>query len=75
MINPAYTSQFCHSCGAFGKRTGKIFTCKTCGTMDADYNAACNIKDRKSDIEIMLYTTCDKVKEILLNRYRLSLNS
>lgn len=75
MINPAYTSQFCHSCGTFGKRNGKTFTCKTCGTMDADYNAACNIQDRKNDTKITLYTPYNRVKEILLNRHKLSLNS
>ena len=75
MINPAYTSQVCNLCGAFGKRNGKAFTCKTCGTMDADYNASCNIGDRKNDIEITLYTPYKKVKEILLKRYNLSLIS
>lgn len=75
MINPAYTSQFCHSCGAFGKRNGKIFACKTCGNMDADYNASCNIKDRKNDAEITLYTPYNKIKELLLNRYNLKLSN
>ena len=55
MVNPAYTSQFCHICGGFGKRNGKIFTCRTCGSVDADYNAAGNIKSRKNDTEITLY--------------------
>ena len=43
--------------------------------MDADYNASCNIGDRKNDIEITLYTPYKKVKEILLKRYNLSLIS
>lgn len=74
MINPAYTSQVCHKCGAFGHRSGKTFTCPNCGTMDADYNASCNIKARKDDTEIILYTPYKNVKQILLNRYKLNLN-
>jgi IS605 OrfB family transposase len=75
MINPAYTSQVCHSCKTFGKRNGKLFTCTNCGTMDADYNAACNIRTRKDDIDITIYTPYKKVKEIILSRNRLGLNS
>ena len=75
MINPAYTSKICHECGEFGVRNNKVFTCKTCGTMDSDYNAACNIKARKYDKEITIYTPYKKVKEILINRHKPILNS
>lgn len=40
VINPAYTSQTCHSCMCIGKRNSKNFFCKTCGNYDADINAA-----------------------------------
>lgn len=67
-INPAYTSQICHKCGQFGIRKNKVFTCPDCGEIDADINAAHNIKDRFDDKEITLYTSHKKVKEILINR-------
>jgi len=73
VVNPAYTSQVCHRCGAFGKRLEKTFTCPTCGTMDADYNASRNILIRKDDPEISINTPYKSVKEILLNRYNSSL--
>ena len=68
VVNPAYTSQVCHLCGRFGVRNNEIFTCLECGEMDADYNAAMNLKARKYDKEISLYTPYKKVKEILLKR-------
>ena len=48
-INPAYTSQTCSKCGVQDKasRKGKTFTCTACGhQMDADLNAALNIRNR-----------------------------
>lgn len=48
-INPAYTSQTCSSCGHTDKssRKGKLFDCVACGfKMDADLNAAINIRNR-----------------------------
>lgn len=68
IINPAYTSQVCHKCGEFGERNNKIFKCLSCGIFDADYNASNNIKLRKYDKEISLYTPYRKVKEILMKR-------
>jgi putative transposase len=41
--NPYRTSQDCSRCGQPGLRQGDTFTCTACGTMDADYNAACNL--------------------------------
>ena len=62
-VNPAYTSQICHSCGNFGKRNGEIFECEYCKTKyDADINAAHNIKLRKDIKKITLYTSATNVK-------------
>lgn len=49
IVDPAYTSQTCNTCGKLGNRKGKTFTCKTCGTFDADVNAAKNIAGRAVD--------------------------
>lgn len=45
-VEPAYTSQTCHSCGKRGFRNQETFTCTTCGEFDADLNAAKNIAVR-----------------------------
>lgn len=48
-VNPAYTSQTCHACGAVDRasRQGEAYRCTTCGHEDhADLNAAKNIRDR-----------------------------
>jgi len=48
-VPPAYTSQTCSLCGAVDKlsRKGESFCCTACGmTMDADFNAAINIRQR-----------------------------
>lgn len=42
-VDPRYTSKTCHVCNCIGHRTSKIFKCETCGTFDADINAAINI--------------------------------
>lgn len=39
-VNPAWTSQTCADCGRRGGRDGDVFSCQTCGTRDADRNAA-----------------------------------
>ena len=68
-VNPAYTSQECHVCGCLGERTTQEkFICATCGTYNADENAAKVVKKRLGDKEITLYTPYKKVKEILQNR-------
>lgn len=41
-INPAYTSQRCSACNTLGQRRGQVFTC-SCGSRNADLNAALNI--------------------------------
>ena len=67
-INPAYTSQICHICDSFGKRNGENFTCQCCQSkMDADVNAAHNIRKRKNIKEIDLYTNTKKVKQYYEN--------
>ena len=71
-INPAYTSQYCPFCGCkFIKRIGKhneIAICKNCGAMNANIAASINVKHRKDDPEITLFTPYKKVKEILDGR-------
>lgn len=67
-INPAYTSQICHICDKFGNRDGETFACPHCGNkMDADVNAAHNIRKRKNIKEINLYTNTKKVKQYYEN--------
>ena len=67
-VNPAYTSQVCHICDNFGKRNGENFTCRCCqNKMDADVNAAHNIRKRKNIKEIDLYTNTEKVKQYYKN--------
>jgi putative transposase len=49
-VDPAYTSQTCHHCGARGQRTALQFVCTACGFVgDADVNGACNIAARGAD--------------------------
>ena len=72
-VSAAYTSQFCSICGAKLKsRTGEhkeIGNCPNCGEIDANINAAKNIKARLYDSEITLYTPYKKIEQILINRY------
>ena len=67
-INPAYTLQVCHICNNFGTRNGENFSCQCCQTkMDADVNAAHNIRKRKNIKDINLYTSAKKVKQYYEN--------
>jgi len=48
-VSPAYTSQTCSNCGNINKhsRNGEKYKCISCGNeLDADYNAAINIRSR-----------------------------
>jgi len=49
-IHPEYTSQTCNSCGCINRKNRKTqekFKCVNCGHLDnADFNSACNIRDR-----------------------------
>jgi len=71
-VNAAYTSQICSQCGCFGKRTGDKFHCAWgCGAgMQADLNAAFNVKARLDDKELHRWLPFKKVKQILLERCR-----
>lgn len=40
LVDPKYTSQDCNRCGKRGKRSGKVFACTSCGSMNADVNAS-----------------------------------
>lgn len=72
-VSAAYTSQFCVICGAkLTSRTGEhkeIGNCPNCGEIDANINAAKNIKARLYDPEITLYTPYKKIEQILMDRY------
>jgi IS605 OrfB family transposase len=39
-VNPFQTSVTCHRCGKIGLRDERMFSCATCGVMDADANAS-----------------------------------
>ncbi|MEU2638061.1 transposase, partial [Micromonospora fulviviridis] len=68
-VNAAYTSQACHRCGRFGRRSGDRFHCTWCGVVwQADVNAAINILQRAGDPDIALHTPHQKVKQILQDR-------
>jgi IS605 OrfB family transposase len=50
LVDPAYTSQDCHCCGARGQRHALQFVCLTCGySGDADHNGACNVAKRGAE--------------------------
>lgn len=68
-VNAAYTSQTCHRCGRFGRRSGDRFHCTWCGVVwQADVNAAINILQRAGDPDIALHTPHQRVKQILQDR-------
>ncbi|MFU8849821.1 RNA-guided endonuclease InsQ/TnpB family protein [Micromonospora sp. SL1-18] len=68
-VNAAYTSQTCHRCGRFGRRSGDRFYCTACGVVwQADVNAAINILHRLGDPDIALHTPHQRVKQILQDR-------
>ncbi|MEU5527617.1 transposase [Micromonospora chersina] len=68
-VNAAYTSQVCHRCGRFGRRSGDRLHCTSCGVVwQADVNAAINILQRAGDPDIALHTPYQKVKQILQDR-------
>ncbi|MFE9694490.1 RNA-guided endonuclease TnpB family protein [Micromonospora sp. NPDC005806] len=68
-VNAAYTSQACHRCSRFGRRSGDRFHCTWCGVVwQADVNAAINILQRAGDPDVALHTPHQKVKQILQDR-------
>ncbi|WP_420848145.1 zinc ribbon domain-containing protein [Natranaerofaba carboxydovora] len=62
-------SKICNKCERFGDRKGDLFKCK-CGEYYADINAAINIKKRKFDSEIGLYTPYKQVEKTLEKRIK-----
>lgn len=70
MVNAAYTSQVCsvEGCGRFGERSGGNFTCPVHGWMDADLNAAVNVRSRYYDDGIKLWFSPWVVKKVLESR-------
>ena len=69
-VNAAYTSQgdSRYDCALMGTRIGDSFIGFDEVVLDADVNAAINILARLYDSEINLYTSAEKVKEILTKR-------
>lgn len=69
-VNAAYTSQgdSRFNCALMGTRIGDSFIGFDEVVLDADVNAAINILARLYDKEINLYTSAEKVKEILIHR-------
>lgn len=77
-VNPAYTSQVCPACGYLNKanRKGDRFQCLMCGYAGhADVIAAINLKARRNDREITLYTPKETVRKILVKRYEARLGT
>ena len=68
IVNPAYTSQVCCRCNHLGERKGKEFKCSNCSiSIDADFNASINIKERKFISEINIDTPYKEVKKYYEN--------
>ena len=68
IVNPAYTSQVCCKCNHLGSRKGKEFKCSNCNlSIDADFNASINIKERKFISEINIDTPYKEVKKYYEN--------
>jgi len=68
-VNCACTSQTDSRYGVLlGHRNGETFYCFDGVVLHADENAARNILARKDDFEIQVWTPCEKVKSILLDR-------
>ena len=69
LVNAAYTSQVDSRHGVLlGQRVGDRFYCYDGVVLDADYNAALNVRARLHDPEIDRWTPYKKVKSILLER-------
>ena len=72
-VNPAYTSQVCSNCGYVDSKNRKdtqTFKCRACGLkINAQVNAARNIRHRSSVPEITIYTSKKVVLKILIERF------
>ncbi|WP_293115097.1 zinc ribbon domain-containing protein [Moorena sp. SIO4G3] len=68
-VQPSYTSQVDSVTGTLlGKRSGDSFTRFNGVVLQADHNAAKNIKDRGTDFEISRYMSKTEVQTVLLRR-------
>lgn len=69
LVNAAYTSQMDSLTGRLeGRRVGDLFYRENGDVMQADFNAARNIKDRANDPDITRYMRYQEVKAILMRR-------
>lgn len=78
VVNPAFTSQRCPSCGYCSRanRQGTKFLCRGCGrTSHADVVGAINLLGRSEDQGIGLDDDPPEVKALLRERYRLARDS
>ena len=74
LVNPAYTSQVDHRNGTLlGKRLGDQFLTFDGVVLQADQNAAKNIKIRGSDLQITRFMKKEQIHRILLERTALFL--
>jgi len=72
VVNPAYTSQMCPSCGYVSRsnRSGIKFQCRGCGRIShADVVGGRNLLGRSEDKEIGIYDHPSEVKTLLSQRY------
>ena len=72
-VTPSYSSQMCPRCGFvhYRNRRGDRFQCLFCGHGgDSDAVAARNLLERLNDPDIRLWTPKERVKAILLCRFR-----
>ena len=73
VVNPAYSSQTCPSCGYVSRsnRSGIKFVCRSCGRQShADVVGGINLLGRSEDKQVELDDHPSKVKAILRERYR-----
>lgn len=78
VVNPAYTSQECPSCGYISRsnRSGTSFSCRSCGRKaHADWVGASGILRRSGDNDIGRGDHPSSVKATLRRRFRLRRNS
>lgn len=78
VVNPAYSSQMCPSCGCVSRnnRAGVRFTCRSCGRKShADVIGGINLLGRSEDKQVGLDDRPSEVKTILRERYLRRRNS
>jgi len=72
VVNPAYSSQMCPSCGSVSRanRSGIKFSCRSCGRKShADVVGGINLLGRSEDKQIGLNDRPSDVKALLKERY------